>query len=531
MKRVYFFFLIFFAGLVLEAGAVTYYLDSKKGNDSYSGLSSQKAWKTLKKASSQKYGPGDHLLLKAGSRFRGKLNLDAVGKKSRPVTVDRYGSDSSLPVIDAEGYLAGIHLVDPEYVEIRNLEITADAGETREWKAKKNRYGVYAETEKKDICGQIHLKNLFIHDIFASIEVKQAHTSGKKDTSNQGMGIFFSARKEGGTFKDILIQGCRIERTGHTGIKLKGVKGRRISGIRIMGNHLKDIGGPGMVPSTSQNILVRSNIVDCSGSSADKRMHSRGSGIWPWSCSNVLIEKNQFMHARGKNDSCGTHIDFNCQDVVVQYNLSVDNEGGFVQILGNNFNCAYRYNISINDGFRVPPKKWSGARGNIYKVSGYVGKKNPQKGPFNSYIYNNTVFVKKGIPFHFDVYPSAEGLLIVNNIFYLPGQERPEKKIKQVKVRNLVYQNNIYNRSSILKNFLPLKDSGPLILDPRFRNPGGLKPQDYFPANTKGIKDRGIRIQKIPGDPVGLRIGLAETKDVFGNPIRGLPGIGAIELK
>jgi nitrous oxidase accessory protein NosD len=108
-----------------------------------------------------------------------------------------------------------------------------------------------------------------------------------------------------------------------------------------------------MVPTRSRNILVRGNTVDHSGSSADPRMHQRGSGIWTWTARDVLIEKNKFMHARGKADSHGAHIDFNCNNVVIQYNMSIDNEGGFVEILGNNHNCAYRYNISINDGSRV----------------------------------------------------------------------------------------------------------------------------------------------------------------------------------
>lgn len=162
---------------------------------------------------------------------------------------------------------------------------------------------------------------------------------------------------KGAKIKSIKIEGCNIEMTGHTGIHIFGFGDKTgstyLDGVTILNNHLKNIGGPGMVPGRCENVVVCGNVVDRSGSSIDPRMHARGSGIWPWTCNNVLIEKNKFMHARGKNDSCGTHIDFNCKNVVVQYNLSLDNAGGFVEILGNDHNCCYRYNISINDGFRI----------------------------------------------------------------------------------------------------------------------------------------------------------------------------------
>ena len=47
------------------------------------------------------------------------------------------------------------------------------------------------------------------------------------------------------------------------------------------------------------------------------------------------------------------HIDFNCSHVVVQYNLSTNNSCVFCERLGNNFNNAYRYNISVNGGYKV----------------------------------------------------------------------------------------------------------------------------------------------------------------------------------
>jgi hypothetical protein len=251
----------------------------------------------------------------------------------------------------------------------------------------------------------------------------------------------------------------------------------------------------------------------------------------------VLIEKNRFMHARGKGDSCGIHIDFNCRDVVVQYNLSVDNEGGFVEILGNNFNCAYRYNISINDGARVKGKGGAHQEGKVLWTSGFVGTHQKKQGPINSYIYNNTVYVGPGRRSCFSIAPTTEGLLIANNIFHLMGEtedvlgdqdQRRSKRIGRIP-RSLV-SHNLYLPGSVLPDSLPLVERDRILGDPQFRNPGGLEPTDYIPGDASLVKDRGLVIPLLEGDPDGLRTGLAVTQDFFGNRIRGIPDIGAVQM-
>jgi hypothetical protein len=285
------------------------------------------------------------------------------------------------------------------------------------------------------------------------------------------------------------------------------------------------------------DLVVRGNTVDGSGSDMDPRMHMRGSGIWPWGCNRVLIEKNTFMHARGKADSCGIHIDFNCRDVIVQYNLSIDNVGGFVEILGNNHNCAYRYNISINDGARKKGDRGAHQEGKILWTSGYVGSKKEKKGPYNSYIYNNTIYVGPNSRSCFSISSTTEGLLIANNIFHILGKTenvlgdqdaRIDKTAASITRSRM--QNNVYYKATVLPENMPLKEQNMIVGDPRFQKAGGLDPKDYIPRNTALIKDRGIVIPLIEGDTIGLSAGLDVAGDFFGNPIIGKPDIGAIEL-
>ena len=71
----------------------------------------------------------------------------------------------------------------------------------------------------------------------------------------------------------------------------------------------------------------------------------------------------------------------------MQYNLSRNNFGGFVEILGENEMCGYRYNISIADG-----KRTGQHHGNVFWISDFAGE-NRRVTSNNNFIYNNTVFI------------------------------------------------------------------------------------------------------------------------------------------
>ncbi len=123
--------------------------------------------------------------------------------------------------------------------------------------------------------------------------------------------------------------------------------------------------------------------------------------------------------------------------------------------------------------------------------------------------------------------------MIANNIFYILGEtEDVSKKSAKINstILNTVFKNNLYQRADILPESLEITDTAPVIGDPQFANAGGLNPEDYIPSNTAVVKNKGITIEKIPGDDIGLKIGLNVETDFFGNPISGLPDFGAVEM-
>ena len=367
-------------------------------------------------------------------------------------------------------------------------------------------------------------------------------TRGKEEvrtengTQKYGWGIRFINETDKAILQNLKIEGCEISNVSHTGLKFTGMK-ESIKDIKVFNNSVVDVGGPGIQMSGVKTGLVRGNTVNQSGSKNDSRNWSRGSGLWTWGTSDVIIEKNSFLNANGPGDSAGCHIDYNCNNIIVQYNLSMNNAGGFCEILGNNYNCAYRYNISVNDGYRIKGKDGAFQEGKIFWLSGYVGNKLKPKGPFNSYIYNNTIYTKSDMFAQIAVATSASGVLLANNIFHIEGESKfvagdqlKAEDLTKAEIPNTFFKNNLFLKASDWPKEVLIQDEKPIFGDAKFKNKGGFKLEDYTPTNTSLIKDKGIEIKKINTDDLGLYIGLKAKYDILGNKIKGKPDMGAIDI-
>jgi hypothetical protein len=304
-------------------------------------------------------------------------------------------------------------------------------------------------------------------------------------------------------------------------------------------NQISYTGGPGIQLSGVETAIFSYNKVDRSGSNDDSRKWGRGSGLWTWSCNKILIEFNSFTNANGPGDSAGAHIDYFCTNVVLQYNFSANNAGGFCEILGDNYNCAYRYNISVNDGHRVKGVNGAFQEGKIFWLSGYVGNNKPRSGPFNSYFYNNTIYVKSDLDAKIAIDKAANGVLIANNIFHIEGKSKwvlgdqynPES-IGEWQVKSVFFKNNLFFSESSWPSDLPIQDESPSYGTVLNKLTAESSLSDFKPVfNTQLVKDKGVVIPKLANDAIGLIYGLHVSKDMLGNPIVGLPDIGAIEIQ
>ena len=538
-----------------------FYLDSKRGNDKARGTSPQSAWKTLARLNRHQFQAGDHIHLKTGSCFKGSLILkNIVGQAEAFIQIKAYGSkDQDLPLINAKGYEAGIKIVDSQFIQISHLEIINDNGQkkpvTSSILAKindKQNKGWFNKNPAKDfeVMGvditssegsttqNIYLSRVYIHSIFPK---KNMPSEGRISRTFHGYGIrILKPKKTNSALKNIVIEKSKIENTGFYGILVRARQNdEKVKNIVIRKNRTDRTGGSALLAAWLTNCYVQGNIFNRSGDFDDARKHGRGSGSWTFSADNVLYENNMLMNSKGKGDSAGVHVDFNCQNVIVQRNISYNNEGGFMEVLGNNYNCAYRYNISINDGARIKKKNGATQEGKVLFVSGHCMQ--APFGPFNSYFYNNTIYVKKGLNPKFAITHSAKGLMIVNNIFHLmddgkgvrgdqPTAKRWRRKAGQ-SAKNVIFENNIYTRETTLPNDLVVNDRKKIIANPLYRQEGSLNPKAYIPNNISAVKDKGLVMKNLPGDHIGLEGGVQVKVDFFGRAIEDQPDIGAIEVK
>ncbi len=541
----------FAAALLIGANlyATNYYFDASVGNDHNNGTSIKSPFKSLEAITQINIKSGDKLLLKKGETFYGTLALKNIaGTVRQPILISAYGSAQKMPVIDAKGKLNGILIEDCSYVKVCDIEITANGGGLENLNPKQNytRSGILLTTTKDGTYSGITLENLFIRDIFFE-EPGYARTTAEtltgNGTQNYGWGIKVTSANTEAVLDNILISKCHVKNVSHSGIRFTGSfavatkNAKNIRNVKVYDNIVEYSGGPAMQASVVENIEFKRNATDHSGSGDDSRKWARGSGLWVWGCYNAIIEHNSFRHANGPGDSAGCHIDFNNKNVIIQYNVSENNAGGFIEVLGNNYNCTYRYNVSINDGSRIHVEGKTLGAGTMMGVNGFVGFGKKAVGPFNLYIYNNTIFVKEGRNPEVGFASTVQGVLVANNIVCAKSGVTPDLRKNFLPqsgpIPNVIFKNNLY----LSENNWPkasqvmITDIAPILGDPKFVNQGGVSIKDYIPQNAELIKNRGITIEKIPGDTIGLVGGLQVKRDILGRKITGLPDMGAIEMK
>ncbi|WP_234461956.1 right-handed parallel beta-helix repeat-containing protein [Pedobacter segetis] len=488
-----------------------------------------------------KLKPGDKILLANGEIYVGCFNIiNQQGNKLKPIKITSIkwdDDDNAQPaIIDFKGLEQGVLIQGCSFLEVSNLQLTANGYQALD-NSQKMRCGVLINNLKQSLMTGICLNQLIIKDVYfenrgykrGAEEVKSAN-----GTQKYGWGIKV-VNESKSLLKNLTINNCTISDVSHTGIKLTG-KAQNIRNVSIENNRVKNTGGPGIQMSGVREVYVANNLVDHSGSTSDSRKWGRGSGLWTWGSSNILIEKNQFLNANGPGDSAGAHIDFNCDNVVIQYNFSRNNAGGFCEILGNNYNCAYRYNVSVNDGYRIKGKNGAFQEGKTLWLSGFQGTKATRKGPVNTYIYNNTVYCDSTIVPKIAFDNTSSGILIANNIFYtecnfkavLGDQYKPDTENSLI-TENVIFSNNLFASRSSWPTEASIKDTNPFYGNPVFSGIEKKYINAFTPKNIKEIQHQGIDIIAFPFNRTKLNYPLKMDKDILGNKLIGKPNLGAIQ--
>ncbi|WP_282073930.1 T9SS type A sorting domain-containing protein [Polaribacter atrinae] len=546
-------FQIIIIAFVVSVNATDYYVSFSSGSDSNHGLSEATAWKSLNKLYNTTFSPGDKILFKSGDTWKGMFWLKGSGNANNPIIVDKYGG-TTKPIIDGDGYQVALLIYNDDNIEINNLELINEAshlksngdkktlsgfgGTNNSWgNGKNNRFGIKIVSNSRTL-NHFKINNVKVHKIYPSPPAAEENdTHHETPTSitkkSRGWGIKVDVQSADNSYykvNDVEITNSYFTDLGHYGIWLKptGLYGKNASyyseDYKITNCEFNNTGGSGIVPNTINNVLIENNIFNGTGSSMDDRMWKRGSSLWTFRSKNVIVQHNQFLNVRGWQDSYGAHIDYGNENVVFQYNYSYNNEGGFVEILGDNKNCGYRYNISVNDGWRTDPPK-EVKHGRIFWISDFCGSGNacPNTGTF---IYNNTVYVPNNMTPEILVMKNTGDTHIFNNIIYVQsGSTALSTSVENIGntidiSHNQYYESSNFSFDSDLLNNAIYTD--PLFLSPGDNNPDSYKLKEGSPSEKTGKMINGSSnfwdfIQNNGG------------KDYFGNAVSNttIPNIGA----
>jgi hypothetical protein len=516
----------------------TYYVSSTTGNDTNTGADSAHAWKTVDKVNSTLLNQGDSILFKSGDEFIGQLRINSSGTREYPIFYGKYGA-GNFPVINGSTAVGGdnvcaIYINNTSNIHLKNIEATNDRKVSKTGISDQEPYGISVHNNGNEVMSNIHFEDLIIRKVFA------VNTEGIDFDAIKVHGIRFYSEKnttagKEKNIRDVLVENCYITLTGKFGIV--GGHGGGDSGIGndslnrnvnfvFRNNHTYNTGGSGIMPGGTYNCLLEYNTFENTGSNVDPRMVARGSGAWFYNSRNIIAQFNRSLHVRGPADSYGMHIDFNNRNVVLQYNYSEDSQGGFAEILGNNINSVYRFNVSVNDGLRdnsrsvwVSPYAYSPSTNNKINSEG-------------NYVYNNSIYVNNGLTP--DISIEGKNTYIFNNIFYADGTA-VIGQVVDVKIEtgsNLYISNNLYfgNVSTTFTN----KDVAPKFGNPLFANKGVFNPDGYKLSVNSPALLGGKIFQEPPFPEAGKGIfkDVSEfpSKDMFGNHFSistQFPNIGA----
>jgi len=548
MKRIIYIYII---SLLLPYGlsAKNYYI-SAEGNDANDG-SIDHPWNTLEKVSAATANdnnggfiqPGDSILFRTGDTFVGRLMIQRSGVAGNPIVISSYGQ-GERPILSGSGTIESHIVIDGLWIknDRKNKgEITWGTNSSQGIKVEAKKWG--------GVIKDLTFRDLKISDVFG---VDMIDWQGNFTDGIGAHGIWIDSEpndltsipvKEVGV-EDVLIENCQFYNIGNRGItmrKLGNIRNNpvheedRIKNVVIRNNTFERLGGDGVVLASVCYALIENNDFTDMGwgdrNSFTDRFRAYGEGCWLWDSRFIVFQYNRQYRARGKGDTYASHVDFFCQHVIFQYNYSEDAEGGFCEILGDCKNITWRYNVSVNDGFRE-----NGHNRYSIWLSGYVGKDQAPVPSDSSFVYNNTIYLDKPDRKP-DVSVFAKNTYIYNNIFNATGGAQIGAGGVDIDIQpgsELFVSNNLFY-GDIAGDFTKLDDrkvqGQPMFVNPVSTNGSmdGFNIQQGSPAIDAG-KAFPEPVFPMAGEGIFKDITLQASTDAFGNVVdlrNVIPNIGA----
>jgi hypothetical protein len=456
---------------VFASEAKTYYVGTN-GDDSNDGLSEERAFKTIQKASSITYAPGDSLLFRAGDIFYGNFRAKGGGTAENPVTIGSYGEGVAPILTSTVADEPVILLSDVSGWTVSDVEITTAEGT-----------GIlisFRNTTVRDVT----VKNVVLHDI------KNYPSDTYRSGSRAALRIMGGADVNGAHAENITIDGCEIYNCGY-GIFTAGnfpntPEAPYNKNIVVENCSIHDLYDDAFIMAQTDTIILRNSSIINACQSVGVYYTAP---VWTWGVTNALVENCEIAGAKNVLDGMAVDFDDHTDNSTYQYIYSHDN----VRFMWNcpydaddHYNNTVRYCLSVNDNLGA-------------NCGSYVGK--PEH---NFKFYNNTII--NGSTYNFTRYDETS---IQNNIFCLiPGE-----KVKLNKDYNYAISNNCYYDS------LPtLRDRNSFFALPQFAGTDLTDKNSFMLKSCSPCIGAGVQVEEDMGE-----------RDFYGNALTGMHNIGCYE--
>ncbi|MGD0480393.1 MAG: right-handed parallel beta-helix repeat-containing protein [Terracidiphilus sp.] len=320
-------------------GQSIHYLDCKDGSDAADSLTPQTAWRTVAKANSYIYQPGDALLLRRDARCDGMLWPKGSGTEQAPIHLGAYGQ-GALPIIVGGSESAGLRLSDQQYWEIENLEVVGGSP-----------YGIHIGGSAPAMR-HFRITNVVVHDV-----------PGTPLTKDSGLVVITPDNRAKSRIDDVVVDGVTAYRTSEwAGIIVNGA-GFDADGADDHGEHIvvrnsmvHDVAGDGILLARVSDGVLEHNVAWNTGMQETQTIGTPNA-IWEWRCRDCRVQYNEGYFTDSPGVDGGVFdIDYGDENNLLQHNFGHDSQGYCVSAFGadgpggNSIHSEIRENTCIHNG-------------------------------------------------------------------------------------------------------------------------------------------------------------------------------------
>jgi hypothetical protein len=331
-------------------GQATHYVDCSAGSDAADSLTPQTAWRTIARASSFIYQPGDSLLLKRDTRCEGMLWPKGSGNERASIHIGAYGL-GPLPIVVGGSESAGLRLNNQQYWEIENIEVVGGSP-----------YGIHIGGSAPEMR-HFRITNVVVHDV--------AGTPLNKDS---GLLVIAPDENAKSRIQDVVVDGVTAYDTSEwAGIIVNGAGFDSADGqergdhIEIRNSIVHDVAGDGILLARVAHGVLEHNVAWFTGMQ-EKETIGTPNAIWEWRCKDCRVEYNEayFTDSPGV-DGGAFDIDYGDENNLLNHNFGHDSQGYCISVFGaegtsgNSTHSEIRNNTCVHNGRSPRLSKRQGA--------------------------------------------------------------------------------------------------------------------------------------------------------------------------